>query len=75
MDNLFTLVLLGAVLFLMFRKSGMRFYGDHGHGHRVTYYFEDSGHLHPEGEKTREREPEIIDLSKDDYRILPDDEE
>ena len=73
MDNLFTLILLGVVLFFMFRKGGMRCYGGHGYGGRGNHYFEDSGHMYTDNEKTHERQPEIIDLSKDDYRVLPDD--
>ena len=74
MDNLFTLILLGLVLFLMFRKNGMRCYGGHGHGGRGNHYFENSRYMYPDDGKANERQPEIIELSKDDYRILPDDE-
>ncbi len=76
MDNLFGLIFIGVVLFLMFRKGGgMGYYGSHGHGNHGRY------HSYPfqNGPSDRfsgvDHEPEIIDLSKDDYKVLPDDGE
>ena len=74
MDNLFTLILIGAVLFLMFRKRGIGCCGAHSHGNHGNRYFGNSGHIYTDYGKAKERQPEIIDLSKDDYQVLPFDE-
>ncbi len=74
MDNLFTLILIGAVLFFMFRKGGFGCCGSHGHGNHGGHDLKDFRAMHSDHAESHGRQPEIIDLSKDDYQIISSDE-
>ena len=66
MNGLFTLVFIGAILYFMFRKGGMGCCG--GHGDHDSSDSKNSRMDHPASHK---EQPQIIDLSKADYTVLP----
>ena len=66
MNGLFTLLLLGAFAYFMFRKGGMGCCGGHGN-HGST----DSKHTHTDHSASHKEQSQTIVLDEGDYSILP----
>ena len=68
MNDLFTLLLIGAVVYFMFRKGGMGCCGGHG-GHDSAN--SGNGHSHTGHSAPHQEQSQTIDLNESDYSILP----
>jgi hypothetical protein len=68
MNDLFALLLIGAVVFFMFRKGGMGCCGGHG-GHDSS----DSRNGHTDHSASQQEQSQTIDLNEADYTVLPSD--
>lgn len=69
MQNLLPLILIGFIVYLIFsRKGGMGCCG--GHGSHEPKRHQD-GHSHSDDLSRDDRVEKVIDLSKDEYTILP----
>jgi hypothetical protein len=69
MQNLLPLILIGFFIYLIFfRKGGMGCCGSHG-SHEPKRH--QDGHSHSGDLSRDDRMEQVIDLSKDEYTILP----
>ena len=68
MNDLFILLLIGAVVFFMFRKGGMGCCGGHG-GHESSN--SKNSHSHTGHSASHQERSQTIDLNESDYSILP----
>jgi hypothetical protein len=68
MNDLFTLLLIGALVFFMFRKGGTGCCGGHG-----SHSSSDSKDSYTGHSASHKEQSQTIDLAEADYSVLPSD--